>query len=121
LPWCHRKASFLQVTDDSEMALCMAQALVDTPASSRAVPLDMVAAWYGKWLHSPPFDIGEQLTGTQQQQQQPRSSSSTQQQHAARSSSGFIPTLSLHSEQLGCLAVGCSAHPSGLAQGLVGP
>jgi hypothetical protein len=53
------RVHFLQVTDDSEMTLCMAQALVDTPASSRAVPLDMIAAWYGKWLHSPPFDIGE--------------------------------------------------------------
>ncbi|WIA34941.1 hypothetical protein OEZ86_013222 [Tetradesmus obliquus] len=47
-----------QVTDDSELALCMAQALMDTPASRRAVPLDAVAVWYGKWLASPPFDIG---------------------------------------------------------------
>ncbi|KAF6251910.1 ADP-ribosylation/Crystallin J1 [Scenedesmus sp. NREL 46B-D3] len=47
-----------QVTDDSELALCMAQALLNSPASSRTVPLDTVAAWYGKWLHSPPFDIG---------------------------------------------------------------
>jgi ADP-ribosylglycohydrolase len=60
-----------QVTDDSEMALCMAQALVDTPASSCAVPLDTVAAWYGKWLHSPPYDIGEHWQ-QQQQQQQPQ-------------------------------------------------
>ncbi|KAF6253657.1 ADP-ribosylation/Crystallin J1 [Scenedesmus sp. NREL 46B-D3] len=36
----------------------MAKALLDSPASSRTVPLDTVAAWFGKWLHSPPFDIG---------------------------------------------------------------
>jgi hypothetical protein len=52
------------------MALCMAQALAGTPASSRAVPLDNVAAWYGKWLHSPPFGIGESWRQQRLQRQQ---------------------------------------------------
>eukprot|EP00775_Hariotina_reticulata_P002837 gene2837-3130_t len=46
-----------QVTDDSEMALCLMQALMHHPASTVA-PLDDIAAMYIRWLNSPPFDIG---------------------------------------------------------------
>jgi hypothetical protein len=57
----------LQVTDDSELALCLAQALAgsSTPPSSTP-PLDDIARWYGQWINSPPFDIGKKGTSTEQ-------------------------------------------------------
>ena len=48
-----------QVTDDSELALCLAHGLAGSnePPSSTP-PLDDIAKWYGEWINSPPFDIG---------------------------------------------------------------
>eukprot|EP00877_Chromochloris_zofingiensis_P007455 jgi/Chrzof1/2963/Cz12g06070.t1 len=46
-----------QITDDSEMAMCLARALSQHEVSTQ-LPVDDIAAWYGKWLQSPPFDIG---------------------------------------------------------------
>lgn len=43
-----------QITDDGELALCLLQAL----AESREFSLDRIAAWYGRWINSSPFDIG---------------------------------------------------------------
>jgi hypothetical protein len=54
---CVHHAFPLQITDDSEMALCLAQALVAHPASEQ-LPMNDIAFWYGKWIQSPPFDIG---------------------------------------------------------------
>jgi ADP-ribosylglycohydrolase len=48
----------LQITDDSEMAMCLLQGLLESDASG-PLPLDDIASWYIRWLHSPPFDIGE--------------------------------------------------------------
>jgi len=44
-----------QITDDSEMALCLAKGLVE---GEGIVSLDRIAKYYGKWLNSKPFDIG---------------------------------------------------------------
>ena len=43
-----------QVTDDGELTLCLLQAL----AESREFSLERIASWYGRWLNSSPFDIG---------------------------------------------------------------
>ncbi|RKZ88434.1 MAG: hypothetical protein DRR19_12555 [Candidatus Parabeggiatoa sp. nov. 1] len=43
-----------QVTDDSELALCLAQAL----ASSQDFNLEQIAQNYAKWINSHPFDMG---------------------------------------------------------------
>jgi ADP-ribosyl-[dinitrogen reductase] hydrolase len=44
-----------QITDDSELAMCLLNALIEGNGS-----IDTVAhcKWYGKWMNSPPFDIG---------------------------------------------------------------
>jgi hypothetical protein len=47
----------LQITDDSEMAMCLLQGLMGSDASG-PLPLDAIASCYINWLHSPPFDIG---------------------------------------------------------------
>jgi len=48
-----------QVTDDSELALCLAHGLAGSPQPpSSTPPLDDIAKWYGEWINSPPFDIG---------------------------------------------------------------
>lgn len=47
----------LQITDDSELAMCLLRGLLGAPASS-LLPLDAIAHWFAEWLHSPPFDIG---------------------------------------------------------------
>lgn len=52
-PWCVCQ----QITDDSEMAMCLLQGLLESDASG-PLPLDAIASWYICWLHSPPFDIG---------------------------------------------------------------
>jgi len=43
-----------QVTDDSELALCLAQALAD----NEEFDLERIAQNYARWIESPPFDIG---------------------------------------------------------------
>jgi len=43
-----------QITDDSELALCLAQAL----GSHLDFNLEQIAQNYAKWIDSPPFDIG---------------------------------------------------------------
>ncbi|MEN8215805.1 MAG: ADP-ribosylglycohydrolase family protein [Pseudomonadota bacterium] len=43
-----------QITDDSELALCLAQAL----ATDGDFNLEKIAQNYAKWIESPPFDIG---------------------------------------------------------------
>ena len=43
-----------QVTDDGELTLCQLQALAESPVFS----LDHVAMWYGRWIRSRPFDLG---------------------------------------------------------------
>jgi len=44
-----------QVTDDSELALCLAEGLVQ---GKGVLDLDKIGAMYHKWYLSPPFDIG---------------------------------------------------------------
>lgn len=44
-----------QVTDDSEMAICLLRALAD---SGGRLDLNKIAANYGKWFASAPFDVG---------------------------------------------------------------
>lgn len=43
-----------QITDDSEMAMCLLQGLRD----SRTLDLDNIQAFLGQWFQSKPFDIG---------------------------------------------------------------
>ena len=43
-----------QITDDSELALCLLRAL----SEMKEWDADMIAFWYGKWINSNPFDIG---------------------------------------------------------------
>lgn len=52
-----------QVTDDSELAICLARGLIDAadseaPSTSATLPSSYIAPWYGRWIQSPPFDIG---------------------------------------------------------------
>jgi ADP-ribosylglycohydrolase len=47
-----------QITDDGEMALCLAQAL----AGAGTFSIEKVAAEYLAWYRSPPFDIGATTT-----------------------------------------------------------
>lgn len=50
-----------QVTDDSEMAHCLMQAIIESNEQGQEEKVfnaDVVAKWYGKWVHSDPFDIG---------------------------------------------------------------
>jgi ADP-ribosylglycohydrolase len=52
-----------QFTDDSELALCLAAGLATRPCAGgprgpAPFPLDAVAHAYGRWLESPPFDVG---------------------------------------------------------------
>jgi len=51
---CH-KVGRGQVTNDSELAMCLAQGLAD---GSGVLNLNKIASWYGKWVESKPFDIG---------------------------------------------------------------
>lgn len=44
-----------QITDDSELLLCLGQALAE---SGKVLDLDKIAEYYGKWIQSRPFDIG---------------------------------------------------------------
>jgi hypothetical protein len=46
-----------QITDDSEMAMCLLHGLKETAASG-SLPLNAIAQMYIKSLDSPPFDIG---------------------------------------------------------------
>ena len=43
-----------QITDDSELMLCLAQALAESPTFD----LERIARHYAAWIDSPPFDIG---------------------------------------------------------------
>jgi len=43
-----------QITDDGELTLCLAQALLE----SRSPEVENHARWYAKWIESRPFDIG---------------------------------------------------------------
>ena len=45
-----------QITDDSEQAMCLMQALIEM--GSEAFNTDILAKWYGYWIDSDPFDIG---------------------------------------------------------------
>lgn len=47
-----------QITDDSELALCMMRALAE---SNGVLDLNNIAKWYGKWYTSAPFDIGNTI------------------------------------------------------------
>ena len=49
------------MTDDSEMAICLAHALASNPPPD--YPADAVATMYAQWLDSRPFSIGEPLAG----------------------------------------------------------
>jgi len=44
-----------QITDDSELAICLARGLLEDPSS---LNLDNIALYYKHWINSPPFDIG---------------------------------------------------------------
>ncbi len=45
-----------QITDDSEMAMCLLHAANEDP---NHLNLNKIAEYFAKWLHSPPFDIGQ--------------------------------------------------------------
>ena len=44
-----------QVTDDSELAMCLMQGLIN---SRGKLDINELNTMYGKWMMSPPFDIG---------------------------------------------------------------
>ena len=44
-----------QITDDSELALCLAQGLAN---GNRKLNLDLISLFYAYWMQSKPFDIG---------------------------------------------------------------
>ncbi len=43
-----------QITDDGELTLCLAQALL----AHKTFNIEEIARWYARWYVSPPFDIG---------------------------------------------------------------
>ncbi len=43
-----------QITDDGELTLCLAQALLE----SRSLEVENHARWYATWIESRPFDVG---------------------------------------------------------------
>lgn len=45
-----------QPTDDSELAICLANGL--TEKNESVLNIDCIAKYYGAWIDSPPFDIG---------------------------------------------------------------
>ncbi len=45
-----------QITDDSEMAMCLVNAL--TEEGVETLNLDLIQKYFGKWYYSGPFDIG---------------------------------------------------------------
>ena len=51
-----------QVTDDSELAMCLMWGLVEGNEESKEdeniMPTASIAKYYSKWMNSPPFDIG---------------------------------------------------------------
>jgi len=53
-----------QVTDDSEMALCLLRGLES--AAPPALPEEAIAAAYADWYNTRPFDIGVHARGDQQ-------------------------------------------------------
>ena len=44
-----------QVTDDSELAMCLLNALND---GNGKLDLKLTCKWYAKWMNSEPFDVG---------------------------------------------------------------
>ena len=49
-----------QITDDSELAMCQMQALLESAEEVKNGSFDAnkIAHWYRKWVGSGPFDIG---------------------------------------------------------------
>ena len=49
-----------QITDDSEMAMCMAYGITKSERQPGIVQIDMnnIAEFYKEWINSLPFDIG---------------------------------------------------------------
>ena len=47
-----------QITDDSEMALCVAHGINNMPKPEEEFDVKFVVEYYAKWMKSPPFDIG---------------------------------------------------------------
>jgi len=47
-----------QITDDSELALSLARALLTSEGPHAGLPLDAIATGYATWFQSGPFDIG---------------------------------------------------------------
>ena len=45
-----------QVTDDSEMAISLANGLFES--RDRSLNINEITRWYAKWIQSSPFDIG---------------------------------------------------------------
>ena len=51
-----------QITDDSELAMCSLQGINQgtiTYGSYDSLDFDKIAEFYGQWITSPPFDIGQ--------------------------------------------------------------
>ena len=50
-----------QFTDDSELSMCLMHGLINGTTSDqnqRTLDLNSIAEYYGKWIRSDPFDIG---------------------------------------------------------------
>ncbi|AGE50346.1 ADP-ribosyl glycohydrolase [Acanthocystis turfacea Chlorella virus Canal-1] len=51
-----------QITDDSELSLCLARGILDGISSGEGFNCDRIAKRYAQWLLSRPFDIGKTTT-----------------------------------------------------------
>lgn len=52
-----------QITDDSELALCLMQGINLSHQKCQMLDMNYVAEFYGAWIKSPPFDIGMATKG----------------------------------------------------------
>jgi ADP-ribosyl-[dinitrogen reductase] hydrolase len=52
-----------QITDDGELTMCLLQAFGETGAAN-TLDIDIIVAWYKKWVLSKPFDMEDTVAGT---------------------------------------------------------
>ena len=55
-----------QVTDDSELAMCLMHGLLDNEQNiqlKNTLNMNLIAKRYKDWMNSPPFDIGTTTRG----------------------------------------------------------
>ncbi len=95
-----------QITDDSELMLCLAQALEQSPHFS----LDTIAQMYVRWYDSKPFDIGHTTSAALGALRHPHFASVAQEQGIAAAISESAASQSMGSKANGglmrCMPIG---------------